>query len=65
MKNHLSRLILGGTAVAEVGGKEIIGTVGVRYHLLPNLDVFGRFSYDNADAKLSARDSLGSSKARV
>ena len=41
----------GGTAVAEVGGKEIIGTMGLRHHLLPNLDLFGSLSYDNADAK--------------
>ena len=42
----------GGTAIAEVGGVELIGTVGVRHHLTSNLDVFGSFSYDNADAKL-------------
>ncbi len=24
----------------------------VRHHRLPNLEVFGSFSYDNADAKL-------------
>ncbi len=43
---------IGGTAIAEVGGVELIGTVGVRHHLTSNLDVFGSFSYDNADAKL-------------
>jgi hypothetical protein len=45
-------LLSGGPAVAEVGGVELIGTVGVRHHLLPNVDVFGSISYDNADAKL-------------
>ena len=43
---------VGSTAVAEVGGVEIIGTMGVRHHLTSNLDIFGSISYDNADAKL-------------
>ena len=42
----------GATSIAEVGGTELIGTVGVRHHLLKNLDVFGSVSYDNMDAKL-------------
>ena len=41
-----------GTAIAEVGGVELIGTVGVRHHLAPSVDVFGSISYDNMDAKL-------------
>ena len=41
-----------GTAIAEIGGVEIIGTLGVRHHLTEHVDVFGSFSYDNADAKL-------------
>ena len=40
------------TSIAEVGGTELIGTVGVRHHLTEHVDVFGSFSYDNADAKL-------------
>ena len=47
-----STALIGGTAVAEVGGTELIGTVGVRHHLSTSIDVFGSFSYDNADAKL-------------
>ncbi len=41
-----------GTAIAEVGGVELIGTVGVRHHLSTSVDVFGSISYDNMDAKL-------------
>lgn len=54
---------LGGTAVAEVGGKEIIGTVGVRHHLLPNLDVFAVSVTTTRTQNFSGWDSLGSSKA--
>lgn len=40
------------TAIAEVGGVELIGTLGVRRHVSEHFSVFGSFSYDNADAKL-------------
>ena len=41
-----------GTATAEVGSSETIGTIGARAHLLSHLDVFGSVSYDNAKATL-------------
>ena len=41
-----------GTATAEVGGSETIGTVGVRAHLATSLDLFGSLSYDNSHAAL-------------
>lgn len=41
----------GGTT-PEVAPKETIGSVGMRYHINPHLNVFGSFSYDNSDAKL-------------
>jgi hypothetical protein len=37
---------------AEVGGEEIVGSAGVRYHVTSDFDVFGSFSYDNKDEKL-------------
>jgi hypothetical protein len=37
---------------AEISGEETVGSLGVRYHLRRNFDVFVRFSYDNNDAKL-------------
>lgn len=36
----------------EVGGKTIVGTAGVRYHVSEDVDVFGSFSFDNSDDKL-------------
>ena len=48
----------GGTTVgnatpsAELTGVETIGTIGLRYHWNPNLDLFGSVSYDNNDATL-------------
>ena len=39
-------------ATAEVAPKEIIGSVGVRFHVTRYLDLFGSISYDNSDAKL-------------
>lgn len=41
-----------GTITSELAGEEIVGSVGVRYHVNPRVDVFGSFSYDNNDAKL-------------
>lgn len=34
----------------EATGGEIVGTGGGRYHLRPNIDLFGAVSYDNAQA---------------
>jgi hypothetical protein len=42
----------GALVTSEVAGVEIVGSLGVRYHLTPTIDVFGSFSYDNNDAKL-------------
>ena len=41
-----------GVIAAEVAGEEIVGTVGIRHHLTPEIDLFGSFSYDNNDDKL-------------
>jgi hypothetical protein len=42
----------GGAITAEILGTEIIGTVGLRYHLRSDVDVYGSVSYDNHDAVL-------------
>jgi hypothetical protein len=36
----------------EVGGKVIVGTAGIRYHVTKSFDMFGSFSFDNSDDKL-------------
>ena len=42
----------GTTVSAEVGGVELFGTLGIKYHLRSNIDVFTSVTYDNADATL-------------
>ena len=37
---------------AEVGGVELFGTLGLKHHLRPNVDIFISGTYDNADATL-------------
>ena len=36
----------------ELGGKEIVGSAGARFHVTPKFDVFGSVSYDNSHATL-------------
>ena len=50
-------MVAEGTATPEIAGEEIVGTVGVRYHLTKNLDLFGSFSYDNTDDNNADQDS--------
>lgn len=43
----------GGTVITpEIAGEEIVGSVGLRYHVNRNVDLFTSFSYDNNDDKL-------------
>ncbi len=41
-----------GNFAPEVGGKEIVGSVGARYHFTDQFEIFGSFSYDNNNASL-------------
>lgn len=43
---------LNGRLTAEIAGTEILGTLGTRYHLRPDVDLFGSVSYDNFNAVL-------------
>ncbi len=42
----------GVTGTAELTGVETVGTLGLRYHLNPQTEIFGSVSYDNNDASL-------------